>query len=121
MEQIEPFVYRVRPGEAIRVEISPHGLSAMVRAAQNGQAIAASGTAEKPAFDFTISEPVGNSHFMMVWYQFPANTPNDARYEVMVHGAIAGQATAAVDRPITNRGPSSEPIERRLTYDFRVV
>jgi|GEM_PF-3548762 len=120
MKQKEPFIYTVSPGETISIEIEPVGLSAQVRAAQNGKAIAASGPPTKPRFEFSVTEPPGNSHFVMIWYQFPAHAPNNAHYEVMVHGTLAGSLVSEEDRPITNRGPRHQPAERRLVYDFRV-
>lgn len=120
MKQKEPFVYTATPGETISIEIEPVGLSPQVRAAQNGRAIAASGPPTKPRFEFAVTEPAGNSHFVMIWYQFPAHAPNNAHYEVTVHGILADSPASEEDRPITNRGPRDQPAERRMVYDFRV-
>jgi hypothetical protein len=120
MKQKEPFIYTASPDEMIGIEIEPIRLSAQVRAAQNGQAIAASGPSIKPLFEFTVTEPPGNSHFVMIWFQFPAHAPNNASYDVTVHGTHEGEPVSEEDRPITNRGPRDQPAERRMVYDFRV-
>jgi hypothetical protein len=112
MKKISRGVYEVAPGEAVTMKFTPVEVGEeFVAVAVDGEALQSSG-GTTPTFTFTASTTVGERHFAKIECDFPEDTPETARFDMILSGSNGG----SFPRAIENSDPIHDP-----EFEFRVV
>jgi len=89
MRKINSFTYDVRPGEEIRIAVTPTnfgGSAVDVEAVLDGDDLPNSGTNDEPLFSFTVAKPVGQTHRVLMEFIFFFDAPATSFYQVDISG-----------------------------------
>ena len=105
MNQINSFRYEVTTGETVTMVVTPVNVGVFVAASLDGHTFSPlPGGGATPTFVFTVTKPVGRSHFVMMEFSFPG-APNTAQYRVDLTGSNGGAFTFAIKKTSAIKDP----------------
>jgi hypothetical protein len=89
MNKINSFTYDVSSDEKITISVTPTNFGGSlpdVEAVLDGNDLANTGSNDAPAFEFTVSKPVGKTHRVLMEFIFLPDSPQNAFYDVAISG-----------------------------------
>ena len=89
MKRVNSVTYDVRPGEKIRLEVTPTNFSGSmpsIEAVLDGDELPNTGSKSAPVYKFTVSKPAGKTHRVLTEFTFQFDSPDDAFYQVSISG-----------------------------------
>ena len=89
MQKINDVTYEVKNGESITIDVVPTNfLSSLhsVNAVLDGADLENNGTDDAPSYSFTVTKRSPRTHRVFMEFNFVADTPSTACYEVSITG-----------------------------------
>jgi hypothetical protein len=104
MQETEPGIFAVAPGEIINIDVTPIGTGVFVAASLNGDTLSpSSGANTAPHYQFEAEGPVGTVHVLAMEFSFPEgdnsgfSKPDEVpRYEFSISGDQGGSSSFVV-------------------------
>lgn len=90
MEQVSPNLYRVNPGERIRVEFRGNAGANPIFVVFSVDGGPTPKPPMPPSHQFDVSKPAGGTHCGTAVYDFPPGAPAAASYDTAVSGSFGG-------------------------------
>jgi len=107
MQETEPAIYTVEPGESIEISVTAVGTGVFVAASLDGKTLARlPGSNNAPRYRF-VAGPLGRVHVVQMEFSFP-QAKAGSRYDVAITGDRGGSAKFTIRESSALKDPSLE-------------